>query len=191
MQKNLKLLQSAVVPTEEKKIDPRKLKGPKIRPKVGEPRMKRMKDLLEQRKPDPTSYNQDDRILHEKLRDQNFGKMTDMRPSTKPVKGDYRQMLLPSVALTKPSLPQTAIAPEHIITDAEIDKMFEAIKRPGPGAHDVTHKLTEKRADIGVSKDLYKHDRKPEKVEEDDRAPLHPKTTQTLPNHMTFRFPIA
>ena len=152
--------------------------------------MKRLKEILEKRKPAPNTYNQDDRILHEKLRDQNFGKTTDVRPTAKPVLGDYRRMLLPSVTLTKPGVAAPTIAPEHVITDAEIDKMFEEIRKPGPGAHDVTHTLTERRPDIGVPKDIYVHDRKPAmKEEEDDRSPLHPKTSQTLPNHMTFKFP--
>lgn len=69
------------------------------------------------------------------------------------------------------------IAEPHVITDAEIDKMYWEIKKPGPGAHDVEYKLTEKRADIGIAKDIYKHDRVAKKEEEDDRAPLHPKTS--------------
>jgi hypothetical protein len=95
--------------------------------------------------------------LHEKLRDQDFGK--EIKPNAKHVPGDFRPQLLPSVALIKPSLPQVTIPQPHIMTEAEIDKMYWEIKKPGPGAHDVDYKLTEKRADIGIAADIYKHDR--------------------------------
>ena len=64
---------------------------------------RKIKDVEKACEPGPNTYNQDDRILHEKLRDQAIGK--EVRPTAKRVPGDYRPQLLPSVALVKPSLP--------------------------------------------------------------------------------------
>ena len=52
--------------------------------------------------PGPTTYKQDDRILHEKLRDQAWAKMKDERTFNKPVRGDYRKQLLPDLDAVKP-----------------------------------------------------------------------------------------
>ena len=43
--------------------------------------IKKLEDeLAKLSEPDPGTYNQDDRILHEKLRSQVWGKMKELRP---------------------------------------------------------------------------------------------------------------
>lgn len=66
----MKFLQAAVVPEEKKKIDPSRLKGPVMKPKSNLAAIRRkLKDVEKACEPGPTTYNQDDRLLHEKLRD--------------------------------------------------------------------------------------------------------------------------
>ena len=38
------------------------------------------------------------------------------------------------------------------LTEAEIDKLYDKLKLPGPGTHEPEHNLTEKRPDVGVPK---------------------------------------
>ena len=45
---------------------------------------------------------------------------------------DDKELLKPSLDAVKPVAPATKIAPEHIITDGEIDKIYQKIVAPGP-----------------------------------------------------------
>ena len=52
--------------------------------------------------PGPTTYSQDDKVLHEKLRDQKWGQMTDQREYQRIKKGDWKEILYPSLDAVKP-----------------------------------------------------------------------------------------
>jgi len=115
-------------------------------------RTKALDEFLELKQPGPSSYEQDDRVLHAKLRDQNFGKMQGKREFQKLKRSDWRAMLYPGLEAVKPSAPTTVINKEHLMTDHEIDKLYEQIVAPGPQSYQQKHKLTEKRTDVGMVK---------------------------------------
>ena len=69
--------------------------------------------------------------------------------------------------------------------------MFEKIKAPGPGHFKPSHKLTEKRADIGIknfANEAASTDASETAEKIDDRGALDPNYDAILPNHMTFKF---
>lgn len=72
------------------------------------------------------------------------------------------------------------------MTDYEIDKLYAKMVGPGPQSFKPSHKLTEKRADIGVP--TIKQPVNPQKEQVDDRIPLFPNHEAILPNHMTFKY---
>ena len=78
-----------------------------------ENRKKELNELEAAKAPGPTTYNQDDRILHEKLRDQKWAKMTEEREYQKLKKGDWKEILYPSVDAVKPQPARTVIHKEH------------------------------------------------------------------------------
>lgn len=112
--------------------------------------------------------------------------MQDERHFNKPTRGDWRKQLHPGLDAVKPTVRGAKILPEHIMTDHEIDKLYQEIVGPGPATFAPEHKLTEKRADVGVTKFLPPV--KETEPEVDDRVPLFPKTALILPNHMTFKY---
>jgi hypothetical protein len=59
---------------------------------------------------------------------------------------------MPSVDLVKPRAPQAVINKEHLMTDYEIDKLYEKLMGPNPQTFKPIYKLTEKRDDIGIIK---------------------------------------
>jgi len=54
--------------------------------------------------------------------------------------------------LVKPRAPQAVINKEHLMTDYEIDKLYEKLMGPNPQTFNPVYKLTEKRDDIGIIK---------------------------------------
>lgn len=102
-------------------------------------------------------------------------------------KGDFRKALHPNYDLIKPKPAGVFISKEHVLSDFEIDKLYQQVVGPGPTSHNPEYKLTEKRADIGVPKIV-----KPSKVEKeeiDERSALFPNVDSILPNHsMTFKY---
>ena len=112
--------------------------------------------------------------------------MNEERHFNKPTRSDWRKQLNPSLDAVKPVARTAAILPEHIMTDHEIDKLYQEIVGPGPATFAPDHKLTEKRNDVGVQK--FKEPIKEAKEEIDDKVPLYPKTALILPNHMTFKY---
>ena len=150
--------------------------------------LKQVENQIEKSKaPGPTTYNQDDRILHEKLREQTWGKMQEERTFNKPVRGDYRKQLLPDLDAVKPNPKGAVIPKEHIMTDFEIDKLYDQMVGPGPASFKPSHALTEKRADVGIVK-IQKIDESKVKEEVDDKTALYPNYKPILPNHMTFKY---
>ena len=125
-------------------------------------------------------------MLHPKLPDQKWASHTDQRSFNKKAKSDFRELLNPSLDAVKPKPAQAVISKEHIMTDYEIDKLYEKYVGPAPGTFDPNYKITEKRLDTGVvplKKPVGK-----KKVEVDDRPPLNPSMEAILPNHMTFKY---
>lgn len=112
--------------------------------------------------------------------------MQDERHFNKFVRSDWRKQLNPSLDVVKPRPRQAAIQPEHIMTDYEIDKLYQEIVRPGPSTFKPEHKLTEKRADVGIVK--FQEPVKEEEEEIDERIGLFPSVAAILPNHMTFKY---
>ena len=112
--------------------------------------------------------------------------MQDERHFNKFVRSDWRKQLVPSLDAVKPSVRQAGIQPEHIMTDYEIDKLYEQIAKPGPSTFKPEHKLTEKRTDVGVPK--FAQPVKEEEEEIDERVALFPQVAAILPNHMTFKY---
>ena len=155
-------------------------------PATSESLKKAANESAEAKLPGPGAYEVDDRVLHEKLRDQAWGKMQDERAFNKPVRMDYRKLLHPSLDAVRPDARRAAIQPEHLMTDYEIDKLYQEIVGPGPATFQPEHKLTEKRADVGVVK--FKEEIVPKSEPKDDRVALYPSTALTLPSHMTFKY---
>jgi hypothetical protein len=88
----------------------------------------------------------------------------------------------------KPKIASVTIHKEHMMTDYEIDKLYDSIMGPGPGSFTPEYKLTEKRIDIGVPKFIESIKERDEENEIDDRIPLYPNTKLIMPNHMTFKY---
>lgn len=130
----------------------RKTTGPRFVQGETMSRTKIETEYYKKSRPGPATYEQDDRILHEKLRDQKFGMQRDKREYQKAKRGDWRDLLYPELDAVKPSAPRTVINKEHFMTDHEIDKLYEEVCGPGPASYQQKHKLTEKRADVGVVK---------------------------------------
>ena len=168
------------------KLIEKKVTGPRIINKKTTGKTTIQKEIIAQRAPGPHTYNQDDRFLHERLRTQVWGKMKDDRPFNKVQLPDRREILYPSLDAIKPKVPGPIIAKEHVMTDYEIDKLYEQVCGPGPASFNPEHKLTEKRTDVGVPK--FTKPFKEESVEIDDKAALYPNTAAILPNHMTFKY---
>lgn len=143
------------------------------------------KEFYKQLEPGPNTYEQDDRILHPSLRNQAFGKDKSLRDYEKSPEVDRRKPLYPNVEAVKPSAPGVKMGVPHMMTDSEIDKLYE--KFCGPQSYKPDHKLTEKRADVGIV-NIKKQNAKTKEVEPDERPNLYPNTRLILPNHMTFKY---
>lgn len=112
--------------------------------------------------------------------------MRDVRPVNKKQLGDYRKPLNLNYDVVKPSAKTAMFAKEHIMTDYEIDKLYEQMVGPGPSTFKPSHKLTEKRDDVGIVK--IQQPIVEEKQEADNRSALFPNLKAILPNHMTFKY---
>jgi hypothetical protein len=113
--------------------------------------------------------------------------MKDERDFNKLKVGDYRKPLYPNINAIKPSVKTTVISKDHVMTDREIDRLYEKMVGPGPGTFKPEYKLTEKRADVGVPK-IVAPNKEKEKPQIIDEIPLYPNVNAIKPNHMTFKY---
>ena len=138
--------------------------------------------MEERYRPNMFTYSPDDRKVKAKQPLFSFAKgLKERTPSP-----DRRKALYISYKWTKKIAPEIAILPEHEITDTELLKEFEQT-RMGPTSYRISHRITERRADIGIVKI-----REPiveEKEEEiDERPELNPNYDFDKPNKLVFQY---
>lgn len=73
-----------------------------------------------------------------------------MRPYQKVPDIDWRKGLDVKYSQVEKTVTTAKFNPEHLMTDNEIDKLMEKMYGPGPTSFDPKHKLTERRADVGI-----------------------------------------
>lgn len=108
-----------------------------------------------------------------------------MRDYEKSPEIDKRKPLYPNISAVKPSAPTVKMGIPHLMTDSEIDKLFQKVC--GPQSYNPDYKLTEKRADVGIV-NIKKQNAKVAEDKPDERPNLYPNAKAILPNHMTFKY---